>query len=188
MSDKKILVFLADGFEDVEALVPIDILRRAGLEVITVSVTADKKAQSAHQVTLTTDSTIDELCDDMQADALVLPGGMPGAENLFASEKLAKLLKKQAKEQRLIAAICASPGVVLAGHGLLEDKKATCYPSFERYFSDNTTHLAEPVVRDGALITAMGPAYAFDFGFAILEALTDAATVAEIKSGMLFAK
>ena len=155
-----VLIFLADGFEMIEALTPCDILRRAGLDVRLVSLSDDKKATSTHKVTVTTDMTLAEV-DANAIDMLILPGGMPGAENLYASEKLLALVKKQAKEKKPLAAICAAP-FILGRLGILKGHKATCYPGFEE---ELVGAFVSPggVVRDGNLLTAKGMGVSLPF-------------------------
>ena len=131
----KVYVFLADGFEDVEALIPIDVLRRGGVEVVTVSTTDFPLVESAHGVNIEADLQFEQ-CDFSDADLLMLPGGMPGAANLYSHEGVCKAVCDQAAAGKKIAAICAAPAVVLAQLGLLEGKKATCYPGFEQVLKD----------------------------------------------------
>ena len=128
----KVYVFLADGFEDIEALAPIDILRRGGMDVVTVSVMDYQLVESAHGVSVMADALFDDVASFSDADLLVLPGGMPGASNLYNHEGLRRVLVDQYERQERIAAICASPGVVLAPLGILSGKRATCYPGFEQ--------------------------------------------------------
>ena len=126
---KKAIVFLANGFEEIEAIGTIDMLRRASIEVTTVSITTDPIVVGAHQVPITADTTLDK-ADLKNQDALVMPGGMPGAANLDQSEPVKEALLEQYRQQKLVAAICAAP-MVLGGLGLLKGRKATCYPGFE---------------------------------------------------------
>lgn len=129
---KESYVFLAEGFEDVEALTPVDVLRRAEMPVKTVSITSSLQVKSAHGVVVTADVLYD---NTMFKDPawLILPGGMPGASNLYEFAPLQGLLKNQlASKDGRIAAICASPAVVLGQLGLLKGRKATCYPGFEK--------------------------------------------------------
>ena len=161
----KVYVFMANGFEDVEALIPIDVLRRGGVDVITVSTTEDIIVESAHGVGIRADMMF-TACDFSDADLLMLPGGMPGASNLFEHEGVCQALKLQAAAGKKIAAICASPAVVLAQLGLLDGKKATCYPGFDT--------------------TGEGPAAAFPYAYTILADLTDQATADQIAEGMRF--
>ncbi len=180
-----VLVFLAPGFEEVEALAPIDILRRGEVDVKTVAVNNSLVVKGAHHVGIEADMLIEELDDNCAPLAIVLPGGMPGASNLYNSNKVVTLVKKQSTSGKLLAAICASPGVVLAQAGILEGKKATAYPSFEQYFPSSAEHKPESVVVDGNIITSQGPAYSLYFGLAILRALKGDATAKEVADGML---
>ena len=158
-------LFLANGFEEIEALTTVDVMRRAGMDVKTVSINADRKATGAHGVIVTADATFNE-CDFDGAEWLILPGGMPGATNLHEHTGLAALLKAQAIQGK-IAAICAAPAVVLAPLGILKDREATCYPGFEQAL--NKAKLSEkPVAIDDNIITANGPAAATGFGLAIV--------------------
>lgn len=128
--------FLATGFEEVEALAPVDILRRGGVEIKTVSVTGDLLVESAHGVAIKADLLFED-ADLASADLLLLPGGLPGATNLNEHEGLRKALVGQNERGGRIAAICAAP-LVLGGLGLLNGKKATCYPGFEKYLTGAT--------------------------------------------------
>ena len=182
----KVYVFLADGFEDIEALIPIDVLRRGGVDVITVSTTEDLIliVESAHGVGIRADQMF-TACDFSDADLLMLPGGMPGASNLFGHEGVCQALKLQAAAGKKIAAICASPAVVLAQLGLLDGKKATCYPGFEKLF-ETADYTGELVTVDGNITTGEGPAAAFPYAYTILADLTDQATADQIAEGMRF--
>lgn len=167
-----VYVFLADGFEEVEALATADILRRAGIKLKTVGVTSDTVTGS-HGITVTPDCLINNE-EFSKIDAIVLPGGMPGTTNLGANEKLCGIIENAADNGVLLAAICAAPSVY-GKLGLLESREYTCYPGFEsEAFGGEYTHL--PVCTDQVgiypLITANGPAAAFDFAFAILNYLT----------------
>lgn len=171
-----VYVFLAPGFEESEAICPIDILRRAGLDVVTVSVADDKVVTGAHGIPVIADMCIEEL-DDPCPQAIVLPGGMPGTLNLDASAKLKQYIL-DAAEDTLLCAICAAP-MVLGKLGLLCGKKATCYPGFEEHLVGAA--LGGKVERDGRVITACGMGVAQQFGLAIAEALvgSDAANAIE---------
>ena len=127
----KVYVFLADGFEDVEALIPIDVLRRGGVDVVTVSTTEFPLVESAHGVNIEADIQFEQ-SDYADADLIMLPGGMPGASNLFEHEGVCKVVMNQFASGKKVAAICAAPAVVLAQLGVLDGKKATCYPGFEK--------------------------------------------------------
>ena len=181
---KKVAVFLADGFEEIEALSTIDILRRAGVDVTVVSITTYYLVRGAHKVKVDADEIFDYL-DFSQMDMLVLPGGMPGAQNLNEHAGLREQLKAFAAEGKEIAAICAAP-MVLGDLGLLEGKNATCYPSFEpKLIGANVS--TDAVVVDGNITTGKGPAFAFDFALALVEKLMGAEVRKEVESGMLLA-
>lgn len=182
-------LFLAPGFEETEAIAPLDILRRAGAQVKTVSITpGEPVVTGAHGVGVTADMTIDQLPSSAATDAdwLILPGGMPGATNLVNCKPLAELLKAHAKAEGNLAAICASPAVVLGALGLLSYHRATCYPDMDGMAGDETIEwVAEGVVRDGRVITGRGPAYAFAFGMALAEAICGRDAAAQVAAGML---
>ena len=180
----KVYVFLANGFEDVEALIPIDVLRRGNVEVITVSTTDTDIVESAHGVGIRADVMFDD-CDFADADLLMLPGGMPGASNLFAHEGVCKALLSQQEQGKKIAAICASPAVVLAQLGILDGKKATCYPGFEQMLT-TADYTGELVTVDGNITTGEGPAAAFPYAYTILADLVDEQTANQIAEGMRF--
>ena len=181
----KVYVFLADGFEDVEAVIPVDVLRRGGQDVVTVSVMDDSQTvESAHGVTMIADTWIGD-CDLTDADLLLLPGGMPGASNLYACEPLRQALVNQQEEGKMIAAICASPAVVLGQMGLLQGYRATCYPGFEQLLS-GAEYTGELCTVDGNIITGEGPAAAFPFAYALLAILQDEATAQQIADGMRY--
>ena len=147
----KVYVFLANGFEDVEALIPVDVLRRGGVEVTTVSVVEDSLiVESAHGVQLFADALFDE-CDFSDADLLLLPGGMPGASNLYEHEGLCAAVKAHVAKGRRLAAICAAPAVVLGQLGLLQGRRATCYPGFEQLW------LEPLILANSSLPTAISP-------------------------------
>ncbi|MBD3380394.1 MAG: DJ-1 family protein [Candidatus Omnitrophica bacterium] len=180
---KKALVVLAKGFEEVEAITPIDILRRAGVEVTVAGVGSDK-VEAAHGVAFCADVVLEEF--DGAADAVILPGGMPGAENLKKSTELKSRMIRMASEGKLIAAICASPAIVLAPWGLLNGKKATCYPGFEKSFPSEVSYSSEAVVSDGNVITSKGPGTAFAFGLKITEMLVGKAQAELLAEQMVY--
>ena len=182
----KVYVFLADGFEDVEALIPIDVLRRGGVEVITISTTLFPLVESAHGVSIEADLQFDQV-DYADADLLFLPGGMPGASNLFAHEGVREALLAQYKAGKKIAAICASPAVVLAPLGILNGKRATCYPGFEKVLAETgATYTGDLFTVDGNITTGEGPAAAFPFAYELLAQLVDQATSDQIAEGMRY--
>ncbi len=166
---KKALVVLAEGFEEIEAVTPIDILRRAGVSVTVAGVGKTRITGSRGLIPIECETTIED-ADDLY-DAIVLPGGMPGAKNLFESKIVQALTTTLAKSNKIVAAICATPAVLLAPLGILNNKKATCYPSMEEHFHASTSHSSDAVVVDRNIITSQGPATAFAFSLAIVEAL-----------------
>ena len=180
----KVYVFLADGFEDVEALIPIDVLRRGGVQVVTVSTSDFPLVQSAHGVNIEADIMFEQ-GDFSDADLLFLPGGMPGASNLFAHKGVCKAIVDQQAAGKKIAAICASPAVVLAPLGILEGKKATCYPGFEKEL-EGAEYTGDLVTVDGAITTGEGPAAAFPFAYELLSQLVNKQTSDQIAEGMRF--
>lgn len=181
----KVYVFLADGFEDIEALAPIDILRRGGMDVVTVSVMDYQLVESAHGVSVMADALFDDVASFSDADLLVLPGGMPGAANLYNHAGLRQVLLDQQEREERIAAICASPGVVLAPLGILSGKRATCYPGFEQTL-EGATYTGDLCTVDGNVTTGEGPAAAFPFAYELLSQLKDADTAQQVAAGMRF--
>lgn len=179
----KVYEFLADGFEEVEALAPLDILRRGGQEVVTVSINEDNFVNGAHGVTVVADANIGDV-DVSDADLLVLPGGMPGAKNLLECGKVCEALVRQNAEGKLVAAICAAP-MVLGLNGILEGKKATCYPGFENCLN-GAAYTAELVTEDGNIITGRGPGAAMEFGYTLLSRFVDKEVVDGMREGMIY--
>ena len=182
----KVYVFLADGFEDVEALIPVDVLRRGGVEVVTVSTTEFPLVESAHGVNIEADIQFEQ-GDYADADLLMLPGGMPGASNLFAHEGVCKAVMAQFAAGKKVAAICAAPAVVLAQLGILEGKRATCYPGFEQALKDGgADYTGDLVTVDSNITTGEGPAAAFPYAYELLTQLVDKQTSDQIAEGMRF--
>ncbi len=179
---KKALIILADGFEEIEAITAIDILRRAGIEVITTGIN-DIKVQGSHGITVIADTTLPSIKDDF--DACILPGGMPGATNLASSEKVNSILTEMNKNGKIIAAICAAPAIVLAPLGILQNKTATCFPDMQENFSRKTIYKEEAVIIDGNIITSRGPGTALLFALAIVEKLSGKETCRELKKAVL---
>ena len=179
---KTIFVFLADGFEEIEALAPVDILRRAGLSVKTVSVMDEQVVAGAHGVPVLADVMFNEVNAE-DAEMILLPGGLPGATNLDAHQGLSQMILDFAKEEKPLAAICAAP-LVFGNRGLLEGKKATCYPGFETYLK-GAQYTAALVEKDGNFITGKGPGAAMEFAFAIVEKYCGVGMVSELKKGMM---
>lgn len=179
---KKVLVPIADGTEEIEAVCIIDVLRRAGASVTVASV--DKLQVTASRgVKLIADKLISDCVDDTY-DLIALPGGMPGAEHLRNSTDLEKILKRQYREERLYAAICASPVVVLQHHGLLVRRQATCHPNFAQQL-ENTNAVNTRVVVDGTCITSRGPGTALEFALKLVELLYGEQKAKEIAQAMV---
>jgi len=165
---KKVLVPIADGIEEIEAVCIIDILRRAEADVTAASV-GDIQITASRGVKIEADAKISD-CKDKIYDLIALPGGLPGAEYLRDSSELIEMLKNQKRQGKLYAAICASPAVVLQHHGLLDGiSKATCYPSMADKLGGKARN--ERVVVDGNCITAQGPGTAMEFGIKLVEML-----------------
>ena len=163
-----VYVLLAEGFEEVEALTPVDLLRRAGVEAKLVGVTG-ALVHGSHGIGVETDLPIDQV-DWAQADMVVLPGGMPGTTNLYADKRVTDAVRACYDAGKYVAAICAAPSVILGGMGLLKGRKATCYPGMEDGMK-GATSLERTCVVDGHIITACGVGGALDFGCALVSAL-----------------
>ena len=174
-----IYVFLANGFEENEALVTVDLLRRAGLELRTVAVGGDNKVTGAHGIPVIADIKDTEFCDIMP-EVVILPGGMPGTENLDQSLTVQVALLDAMRRGNLVCAICAAP-MILGKLGYLEGKRATCFPGFEQYL-EGATVVDERVVRDGNVITAKGMGCANEFALAIIEAICGKEKADEVAS------
>ncbi|MGM9804427.1 MAG: DJ-1 family glyoxalase III [Muribaculaceae bacterium] len=178
-------VFLADGFEEVEALTSVDLLRRAGIEVKTVSIKETLMVTGAHGISVQADITFSEgECAHSSTEWLILPGGMPGATNLAAHTKLCQLLLDHNARGGKIAAICASPAVVLASIGLLNGRHGVCYPGFEIMMNGCTIE-STPVAVDDNIITGNGPAAASAFALAIIRATKGDDVANEVAEGLL---
>lgn len=176
-----VYVLLVDGFEEIEAIEPIDILRRGGVCVKTVGVYS-KKVTGAHNITVEADIAIDEI-SEADTELLMLPGG-PGHTNIEKSEKAMDFIRKIYNGGGYISAICASPSI-LGKMGLLENKTATCFPGFEKFL--NGAVLSEQkAVADGKIITGKGAGAAADFGFLMLEILTDRENAEKTRSAMQY--
>lgn len=178
-----IYVLLADGFEEVEALAPVDILRRAHFEVRTVGVTG-KTVHGSHGIAVTADLEIDQ-AEKERMTAVVLPGGMPGTINLEKDARVQQLIDFAAEKGLLIGAICAAPSIL--GHkGLLRGKDAVCFTGFEKELTGARV-LNVPAVRDGNIVTGWGAGGALDFGFELLAALSDRKTADSLRRSMRYA-
>jgi protein deglycase len=179
---KKVIVPLADGFEEIEAITIIDVLRRGSIEVTTISVTGNLEIAGAHHIKVKADKLFGD-CNFVVYDMIVLPGGMPGSMHLNQHEGLKLILREMKKQDKYIAAICAAP-LVLGTLGMLEGLHATCYPGFEKYLL-NAMHSEEGVVTDGKIITGKGAGFAMPFALKLLELLTDKDTAGDIGRKML---
>lgn len=184
---EKSYLILAEGFEEIEALATVDILRRAGIDIVTVSITGDYVVAGAHNIQIAADQLWGEDDDINRAQWLIIPGGMPGASNCAAFEPLNKLLTERESKGEGIAAICAAPAVVLAPLEILKGKKATCYPGFEneleKWGAEYTQAKVENV--DNRIITANGPAQAMDFALAIVAATKGDGFAKDVADGLL---
>ena len=179
-----ICVFLAQGFEETEAVTPIDMLRRCGKEVVTVGVTG-KVVTGSHNIPVTCDITIDEVSSE-GLEMIILPGGMPGTKNLAASPRVAELIRHCYDNEILIGAICAAPSI-LGEMGLLSGRKAVCYPGFEDALKGAEV-LTIPAVRDGNIITARGAGTALEFSYELISSLIDKNTAEKLAGNIVWTK
>lgn len=180
---KTVFVFLAEGFEEVEAVTSIDLLRRAGLAVVTIAVGDSLEVAGAHHIPIVADRHISNV-DELKADALLLPGGLPGVTNLGASQELLALIRQAHQEGKLLAAICAAP-TILGGLGLLDGKRATCYPSFETGLGAYVP-TDEAVVVDGNIITARSAGVSIAFALEVIKALLGEATAHSVAQAIIY--
>lgn len=176
-----VYVFLANGFEELEALAPIDILRRAGVEVVTVGVDSTEITAS-HKVVFNADTTVDKITLDDNLEMIVLPGGMPGTLNLENNDYVQAAIDYCVKNDKYVSAICAAPSIL--GHkGLLKGRKAVCFPGFEKDLEG--AEIAEiGVAEDGKFITAKGAGVCIEFALKLVEKLVSAEKADEIKRGI----
>lgn len=179
---KKALVFFADGFEEIEALTIVDVLRRADIPTLMVSIAPGLEVSGAHGVKVMADVLLSDV-DTSEAEVLILPGGQPGADNLNAREELKIQLKEFADEGKPVAAICAAP-LVLGGLKLLEGKEAVCYPGFEDKLLGAKLKY-DPAVKSGNIITGRGPGAALDFSLLLVEELKGKEAADSLARGML---
>ena len=194
---KKVIVMLADGFEEIEALAPVDLLRRAGIEVVTVGAELVKGSRG---ISVATDMRVNDFLEDCNKnglpDAIVVPGGLNGTKNLASCKKANDLILKMWEEKKLVCAICAAPVIVLSPLGILKNKNFTCYPSMENDFAEfagnnweekvlGSVHHTENVVIDGNLITSRGAGTALDFSFAIIQALCGKEIMEQVKKSIV---
>ncbi len=177
-----VYLFLAEGFEETEVIYPYDLMCRAGVEVRFVSITDQKEVMGKHEVRLTAHLTLGELSKETP-ELVMLPGGMPGTNNLQASEALKQYVLRAHRDGAFVAAICAAPKV-LGAYGLLKGKKAVCYPGFEEELIGAEV-LNVPAVRDGEIITGRAAGAAEAFGLLLVEALRGKQTADKVKADIL---
>ncbi|MDO4868805.1 MAG: DJ-1/PfpI family protein [Bacillota bacterium] len=177
-----VYVHIAEGFEEVEALTIVDVLRRAECKVMTVSMTDEYIVTGTHEIAVKTDMLFGE-ADYDSCEMIVLPGGMPGASNLQEHKGLEAQIKAFASAGKKLAAICAAP-MVLAAHGALQGKSATIYPGMEEFLK-GATPTGEAVTKDGNVITGQGPALAMEFALKLVEDLKGAQVRDEVAKGLL---
>ena len=178
----KVLVVLADGFEDIEAVTVIDVLRRGGVEIVTAALAGGPEVCSAHGITMCADAPFAEAEKD-EFDAIVLPGGGEGTANLKASAVLADRLRRQKEEGRLLCAICAAPTVLVEAGVLEEGRHVTCYPTCSLELDRPCAGV--PVVADGNVITGQAPGASMLFALVVLKTLTDEKTAMKVARGLV---
>ena len=175
-----VVLFLADGFEEIEALLPLDLLRRAGVQTVTVGL-GGREIRGAHGITVLADT---DRVPEGDADMVILPGGMPGAANLDASGMVADTLARASARGAHLAAICAAP-MVLGHKGYLVGKRAVCFPGFENELTGAEVQTDKGVVRDGNVITAKGMGVALEFGLTLVAALKDEQTARALRMAVM---
>lgn len=174
--------FLADGFEEIEALCPLDLCRRAGIEAKTVSITDKNSVTGSHGITVLADLNVNDTLEEF--DMMVLPGGMPGTTNLGESTLVERCILTALEKNAYIAAICAAP-MILGKRGLLRGKKAICFPGFEQYL-DGAELSDEKVVLDGKILTGAGMGVSHDFGLKIVEIFNGKDAADKLCSSVLY--
>ena len=180
-----VYIFLADGFEDMEAIATRDVLLRGGVDVQTVSINEDPFVTSSHGITVSVDLTRDDFDDDLPA-AMIFPGGMPGSKNLAADKALMALMRRCYAQGGIVAAICAAPGLVASQLDDVSGKRFTCFDGFQDpMIAKGAVFTPESAVVDGRLITGRGAGHAVNFGLAILGALKGDEAVARVKVGLM---
>ncbi|MGL4363402.1 MAG: DJ-1 family glyoxalase III [Cellulosilyticaceae bacterium] len=177
----KVVVFFGTGYEEVEALAVVDVLRRGGVETVMAGVT-DQEVCSARNICIKMDTCAEQINYD-EVDMLVIPGGLPGVHNVFASDFIKEKVQAFKKAGKWVAAICAGPGV-LGKWGVLENEKATCYPGFEKELL-GATHTGERVVVSNNVVTGIGAGASFEFALKLLEIAEDKEKSEQIKKAML---
>ena len=182
---KGVYIFLADGFEDMEAIATRDVLLRGGVDVQTVSISDEPFVTSSHGLTVSVDLTRDDFDDDAPA-VMIFPGGMPGSKNLAADKSLMALMRRCYAGGGIVAAICAAPGLVASQLEDVAGKRFTCFEGFQdAMIAKGAVYTPESAVVDGRLITGRGAGHAVNFGLAILETLKGKETADRVRAGLM---
>lgn len=184
MATKSALVLLAEGAEEMELVISVDVLRRAGVSVTVAGLSGTDPVKCSRNVVVCPDTSLQDAVTKAPFDVIVLPGGLQGAKNLAESSEVGLLLQQQEKEGRLVAAICAAP-TALQAHNVCIGKSLTSYPTFREQLQEKYTYKEDNVVVDGKLVTSRGPATAFDFALTIAETLLGAGTSEPVAKAML---
>ena len=181
---KKVALFIENGSEELELIAPLDVMRRANLEVDVISANNEDFITSAHNVKIMADKKIEEINNILDYDAIVIPGGMPGSTLLRDNKKIIEFYQTMYNSGKLVAAICAAP-IVLSAAGITDDKEVTSYPGFDKEINCKSYNSEKAVVVDKNVITAQGPAVAILFGYEIVNYLLQGNTADDIKKTML---
>ena len=181
---KKVALFIENGSEELELIAPLDVMRRANLEVDVISANNEDFITSAHNVKIIADKKIEEINNTLDYDAIVIPGGMPGSTLLRDNKKIIEFYQTMYNSGKLVAAICAAP-IVLSAAGITDDKEVTSYPGFDKEINYKNYNSEKAVVIDKNVITAQGPAVAILFGYEIVNYLLQDNTAEDVKQAML---
>lgn len=189
---KGVYIFLAEGFEDVEALATADVLRRGGVPVELISITEEPFVVSSHRVAVGVDNTIDcfmryvDMLGTDEKDVMIFPGGMPGTKNLAADQNLMAMMQQHYDDGGTVAAICAAPGLVLGQLYGIEGKQMTCFDGFESILEENGARfIPKPAITDGRIITGRSAGHAVAFGLEILKKVKGEKVAAEVRHAMM---
>ncbi|XP_034180743.2 protein dj-1beta [Osmia lignaria lignaria] len=186
MAKKTAILLIADGSEEMEAVITADVLRRGDIQVTVAGITDSECVKCSRDVKICADAKLQDAVNKTY-DVVILPGGLGGSKAFATSAEVGKLLQQQEKENRIIAAICAAP-TALKAHGIAKGKQLTSYPSVKDELKNEYKYLEDKVVTDGNLITSRGPATAFAFGLAIVEKLVGKDTADKVAKGMLYSE
>ena len=181
---KKVALFIENGSEELEFIAPLDIMRRANLEVDLISANNEDFITSSHNIKILADKKIEEVNNILDYDAIVIPGGMPGSTLLRDNKKIIEFYQTMYNSGKLVAAICAAP-IVLSAAGITDDKEVTSYPGFDKEINYKNYNSEKAVVIDKNVITAQGPAVAILFGYEIVNYLLQDNTAEDVKKSML---